>query len=121
MSNQPTKEDMARDLTADLAVCKAAPAGPWAWEYQTDSTHGDIPSFVDWWGAGFNSVGEGKLLFLFQGDSYGGDDTPTLINAGGVDSATADFIRAARDGWEVAIRRTLAAEARVRELERGMS
>lgn len=88
--------DSKRDLHADLAVCEAATAGPWA---------------VD------------KGLSVYHGESGGticdvGDPYPRGKNR---PSENMRFIAEARTGWPHAIERALAAEAENAELRRQLS
>jgi len=89
-----TSKNQARDLEVDLAICEAAPPGPWI--ANTD------PRFHDnlvWGpkGPGFETVAEA---------------TPYLKEKREI----AKFIAEAREGWPYAIRRALEAEAEVDRL-----
>lgn len=37
--NEPTKEDLGRDLAADLALCEEATPGGWSWQWQPTGGH----------------------------------------------------------------------------------
>jgi hypothetical protein len=89
---KPTKEDMARDLAADLKTCEAARPGPWTHEYfaahdQHDVAHGPPDDASE------------RFSILEE-----------------LTSEDAELIAEARQGWPAAIRRAMAAEAEVQRL-----
>jgi hypothetical protein len=90
MTMQPTPEDLARDLEADLALCEAASPGPWRAE-------------VD-------HLGHWRILWR-----HSGDHSSVMRRGKAFDEADAAFIAAARTGWPAAIRRARAAEAELLE------
>lgn len=107
--NVPTAEDLARNLLADLALAqeKDLPAGPWYAHYPL-----------------VGSV-EGGPLFYLSAHSIS-EDGPVVFAASCElavrgDWSTLEFIAVSREGWPAAIRRALAAEERVRELEQEMA
>lgn len=104
-----TKEDVARDLIADLELCEAATPAPWtddcnAWPFGEDNLV--CWPFVRSQPDPGRDNGVSPLVCCMGSD----EDYP---NAG----ADAAMIAAAREGWPAAIRRALAAESRVAELE----
>jgi hypothetical protein len=76
----PTKDDLVRDLAADLKTCDRASPGPWVWQRDTRDM---IPRLE-------NEDGDRKQLWWTDEDEQ--------------------FCAAARTGWPAAIRRALAAE-----------
>jgi len=87
-------KNQARDLEADLAICEAAPPGPWI--ANTD------PRFHD------------NLVWGPKGPGWGtvAEATRYLKEKREI----AKFIAEAREGWPYAIRRALEAEAEVDRL-----
>jgi hypothetical protein len=116
----PTAEDLVRDLAADLALCEAATRGPWdlldsrkeRWHFTAPNGHGPPEGTVQWQILGGQPKGSGSRDYGYA--VMGGRHGPGVIKP-----EHADLLLAAlsREGWPVAIRRAIAAEARVKELE----
>lgn len=94
---RPTDDDMARDLSADLAACNAATGGPW--EVSRSSP-------ADW------SVYHVEVEINIAARRIVGPNRDLV----GLPERDARFIAAAREGWPAALRRALAAEALLREV-----
>lgn len=106
-----------RDLQADLAICEAATPGPWRvyrsqyfdCEWECGHKADDPPCE--------KGVGECEYIKQREPADVGG---PFEVDCGeyrGLSNENAEFIAAAREGWPHAIKRALAAERRVRQLE----
>jgi hypothetical protein len=87
--NEPTADDLSRDLAADMATCDAATGGPWIDMGDTEPYAGQVIA----------TPGGKSLTVVF--DSPEMDDRPDDRR----------FAVEAREGWPAAIRRALAAEA----------
>ncbi len=90
--NEATADDLSRDLAADLATCDAATGGPWIYPVplcKTIESVGALRKGI------YRAVAKSLL-------SYKSSDQC---------EADARMIAASREGWPVAIRRALAAEA----------
>lgn len=92
MTEQPTPDDLARDLAADLALCKAATPGPWMTE--EGRIEDDDPGYY--------------CMVVLAPEHR----TPAHCYGGGpYRRANCRMIAAARTGWPAAIRRAQSAEA----------
>lgn len=101
--------DSNRDLHADLAVCEAATAGPWAARAWTVPKDDQFSVESEPTGA--------ELATFWQGSRYPGSWEITAEEA----RSNAVFCAKARSGWPHAIERALAAEAENAELRRQLS
>ena len=99
MTDTPTPADRGRDLERDLATCEGTREGvsPGPWRESRVAAHDSEGEFC----------GHDLYVLDAAGSEIGG-------MCGYDDNA---FVAAAREGWPAAIRRALAAEARVAELE----
>lgn len=99
MADTPTPTDRERDLERDLATCEGTREGvsPGPWRESRVAAHDSEGEFC----------GHDLYILDAAGEEIGG-------MCGYDDNA---FVASAREGWPVAIRRALAAEARVAELE----
>jgi hypothetical protein len=106
----PTPDDLACDLAADLALCEAAPSGPWEWKQVYEISARGRPGFAVHWAiespesAARDSVAcSHTVLFADYPRDVDGrplSEVPSL-----------KLMAAARAGWPAALRRALAAEA----------
>lgn len=102
----PTAADLARDLSADLAVCNAATPGPWVERLDLEPPD-----------PGIESAGGGCVCHVQCHSNLN-----TVLRTGEEFRHTdARFIAIARTALPALIRRCHAAEQRVRELERELS
>lgn len=84
-----------RDLAADLALCEAATPGPWRYEDGDVNRRDPRPAVLTYF-----DYEEGEWF----------------IHADFADKDDAIFSAAAREGWPIAIRRAMAAEAKLQYL-----
>lgn len=106
--------DEKRNLVADLAICEAATPGPWRAYYAERDCD---------WECGHRAtdppckVSDCGYLRQWEPADVSGPFVIECDGFNGLSNENAAFIAAAREGWPHAIRRALAAEARVAELE----
>lgn len=102
----PMATDLARDLAADLVVVEAATGGPWDAALRRDGADGDADVFVP------RGPGQGGPSILTTSLTGAGLGRPRIDT-----NANARAIALSREAWPAAIRRAIAAESRVSELE----
>jgi hypothetical protein len=103
--NEPTPEDLSRDLAAELALCGEATPGPWVYPVPGATSAEAIGAALPAAPGhprrrGTRVVATSRLAFKSSRQC----------------EADAVFIAAAREGWPAALRRALAAEAEVARL-----
>jgi hypothetical protein len=104
---KPTPQDMARDLAADLQLTDAAPGGPWAFTSATnylDGRRGEEYTIAP------ADDPDSPVFRWFEPDDMELDEEDRLPL---LTMEAAEMIAASVEGWPAAVRRALAAEAKV--------
>jgi hypothetical protein len=119
--------DAERNLEADLRLCEAASPGPWFWlQDEGGPDRVFLEHTCDFPGSLHEGLGHSPeecgftVLECFDVEELDDEERPHRAD-NRPSPEDAAMIAAARDGWPAAIRRAIAAERRVAELEAELS